>query len=300
MTAIPIQDETHWHSLRNKHIGGTEVSCLFDMSPYMSRFELWHHKKGHLPPRDFSDNDRVFWGKTLEPAIAAGVAEKMGWSVKKCDVYYSSDACPGLGSSIDYEIVDEERGNGILEIKTVDYITFKEWEDGEPPINYELQWQAQAATSGLTWGAIGVLIGGNQLKIYPYNARPKTISKIESEVSSFWNSIKNNQEPTPNFDIDYDTVTKLYQTGGAGWINLSGNLRAEELCNKYTDLGPKISEMTKQKKAARAELLTMLGTYDTAQCGQYKISTTVVDDAEISYEREAYRSMRVGKVRVKK
>ena len=97
-TNIALNDDAHWLELRSQHVGGSEVSALFGEHAQLTEFELWHKKMGNLPEPDFSDNERMFWGTILEPAIATGVAKKTGWTVRKVRRYLSNPEC-GLGGS---------------------------------------------------------------------------------------------------------------------------------------------------------------------------------------------------------
>src|ERR1700761_6912731 len=75
MTSITINSPEHWHELRAQHVGCSEIAALFGEHQHLTPFELWHIKNGTLPAPYLGDNDRVFWGTTLEPAIAAGAAK---------------------------------------------------------------------------------------------------------------------------------------------------------------------------------------------------------------------------------
>ena len=142
MTAIPITSEQQWHDLRAAHVGGSEVAALFNEHKQLTHWELHHIKGGDLPPHDLSDNERVFWGNVMEPAIARGIAEQHGWNIRKVRRYFSSDEVRGYGCTPDFEIVAHEDGPGVLEIKAVDWLVYKQWE-GEPPLSFLLQLQSQ-------------------------------------------------------------------------------------------------------------------------------------------------------------
>src|ERR1700689_4565543 len=104
-TTIAIESEDHWRALRSKHVGGSEVSALFGEHGRITPFELWQRKAGNVPEPNLSDNERVFWGQILEPAIARGVAEKTKWNVRKVHRYHSLLPELGIGASLDYEVV---------------------------------------------------------------------------------------------------------------------------------------------------------------------------------------------------
>lgn len=63
-----------WHAARANAIGGSEVAPLLGLSPFESRFSLWHRKAGHVGPVE--ESPEMEWGKRLEPAILAKFADE--------------------------------------------------------------------------------------------------------------------------------------------------------------------------------------------------------------------------------
>lgn len=203
MTVTPYTTGApEWHALRARHIGASEVAALFDAQPAyaLSKFALWHVKAGDAPPPDVG-GERVFWGNRLESLVAEVTAEAEGWIIRKGG-YASDDECPGLGASLDYEIVGSAalaaegyEGDGCLECKAVDWLIHKKtWQD-EPPVNILLQLQTQCAARGLSWGVVAALVSGNQRVVYKYKARPRLIEDIRRRVREFWASIDAGREP---------------------------------------------------------------------------------------------------------
>lgn len=199
-TAI-IHDSPEWHDLRSRHVGGSEVAALFDLAPedtptYLrSKFALWHVKAGNAPS-PFVGNPRVKWGIQLEAVIAEAAATENGWSVQKGG-YVTDVHCPGLGCTLDYviEYDPKEAGPGALEIKNVDWLIHKKSWETEPPPHILLQHQHQLAATGYSWGVVCCLVGGNDLRVYRYAARPKLIAEIRRRVTDFWRSIGEGHEP---------------------------------------------------------------------------------------------------------
>ena len=303
--SIPIRNEAQWRKLRQQHVGGSEVAALFGEHPQISRWELWHRKAGTIPEPDLSANERVFWGATLEPAIARGVAAKTGWTIKKVRRYHSRRPDLALGASLDYEIVAHDRGPGILEIKTADRLVARGWNDGEPPLSYELQVQAYLACTGRSWAAMAVLIGGNELRLFEYERRPKTIAAIEAAVREFWRSIEAGEEPRPEFERDGATIAQLYGATIKGKVvDLSSSNRLPELCAAYRMAADAEKDGHAAKEAARAEILSIIGDAEIAICNGYRISAGAVagtPDRIITPEmvgqtikgRAGYRSLRI-------
>ncbi len=200
---IPIEhDSPEWHALRSRHIGGSEIAALFDLPPdqvpayMMRRFALWHVKAGNAPPPHV-DSARPKWGLRLENVIADAAAEMHGWEIERGG-YVSDPTTAGLGCTLDFIISSdlEESGPGALECKNTDWLIHKRsWTDDEPPAHILLQLQHQLAATGYTWGVVAALVGGNELKVYRYKARPRIIGEIRRRVTAFWASIDAGQEP---------------------------------------------------------------------------------------------------------
>jgi len=288
-------------ALRPHHVGGSEVAALFDLHPFLTRFELWHRKKGNLPEDDLSDNDRVFWGTVLEPAIGAGISERTGWPLQKVHRYAQHPSIAGMGASPDFEILDHPRGRGLVQVKNIDGLVFRQaWEDGKPPIYYQLQLQHELACTGYSWGALGVLIGGNKLEIFDYPRHEPTISKLEREVASFWQSIAANDEPHPDFERDLDTIRILFGSSQPGKVaDLTDNARLTELCQLYKAAGADEKSAAGRKDAVKAEILTIIGDAEIAFAQDFKVSAGNVEGGPVSYVRKPYRDFRIFPIEAK-
>lgn len=303
LAAAPEHGFTAEHAkARSQVIGASEVAALFGLSPYSTRFELWHRKAGNLAEVDLSDVDRVQAGLFLEPAIAAWVAHKTGRTLHKVPGHIRHPSVRGMGCSPDYmfDATDEDpRGSGICQIKNVDALIFAKWDRGEsgavePPMNYQLQVQHEIACTGVEWGALACLVGGNRLEIFEYARHEGVIARIESAVAEFWASVERGEEPEPDFARDLATIRDLYSTTTAGEVlDLSSQARVPELCAIYQQAGAEAKAISDRRDAAKAELLTLIGPAEKVFAGDYTISAKVVKGGPVSYVRDDYRGFRV-------
>lgn len=254
MSAAPItieHDSPEWHALRARHVGGSEIAALFDIQlpDYMTtRFALWHVKKGNAPS-PFVDGPRPRWGLKLEEAIAHAAAEQEGWAVAKGG-YVSDETTAGLGCTLDYVIEADpnEEGPGALECKNTDWLQHKRtWTNDEPPPHVLLQHQHQLAATGYTWGAVACLIGGNDLKVYRYKARPKLIAEIRRRVAAFWASIDAGEEPPIDGSESAAAVlTSMYPEIVDDALDMSANNEWAEAAHDFWSAG------AEKKKAEEA------------------------------------------------
>lgn len=56
-----------WHDLRARGLGGSETGAVLGLSPFESRFSLWHRKAGMIAPVE--ETPAMEWGKRLEAPI---------------------------------------------------------------------------------------------------------------------------------------------------------------------------------------------------------------------------------------
>lgn len=259
MARIRIETDADWRALRSRHVGASEVAALFGVHPQITRWELWQRKAGYLDEPALDDNQRVFWGQTLEPAIAQGAAARQGWTTRKVHTYWTCDETPGMGASLDYEIIKDDRGAGVLEIKTVDGLQYRDWDDGEPPLAYMLQLQQQLAVTGRAWGAVAVLVGGNDLKVFEYERHEATIRRLRTEITAFWRSLAEGAEPQPDFARDADRIAELKGDPPPRTVDLSGHNRILQIIEAHDVASAMKNDWERGQKAAKAELLHALG-----------------------------------------
>ena len=63
---ISYKNEEEWHSIRQKHIGGSDVSVIMGYNEYKNPIILWEEKTGRREQEDLSDNEAVQRGKLSE------------------------------------------------------------------------------------------------------------------------------------------------------------------------------------------------------------------------------------------
>ncbi len=295
MARITIQpkDQNDWLKLREIDITSTKSPALFGISPYMTKFELWHRFKNNLVV-DFKENKRMKWGTKLEASIAECIAEEKGWEVRPFKEYIRLED-ERIGSSFDFRILDDKKGDGILEIKNVDGLVYRDnWIDGEPPLHIEMQVQHQLLVSGLKYAYIGVLVGGNDEKLIYRERDEVVIARIVEESAKFWESIEANEPPDIDFNSDAVFLKELYQHAEPGTIfDARGDERINELTSKYKEASSKEKEAKAVKESCKSELLTIIGDNEKATGDNFTISAGVVAEAEISYTRKPYRTFRI-------
>lgn len=295
---IKPENKQAWLALRTKDVTSTEASALFDMSPYSTAFELWHRKKsGEVV--EIPDNERMRWGRRLQDAIAYGIAEDQGWVCEPMEEYITVPDMR-MGSSFDFKMIDQGNRIGILEIKNVDYMVFKDkWtveDDGSitAPEHIEIQLQHQLHVADLEWGAIGVLVAGNSPRVLVRERDHDVGKAIEKRVRAFWKSIEDDTAPQPTYPADAEFVASLYGYAEPGKVlDARDDAEIATLCENYAAASLKEREAREDKETAKAMLLTRIGDHEKCMVAGFTISAGVVGEAEIAYTRKPYRNFRI-------
>jgi len=319
MTIHNPKTKEEWLALRHKYVSSTESCALKGLSPYLTKFELYYAKK-ETSPTQFESNERMEWGLRMEESIARAIADVYGVKVRKLNSYVSRDGT-GMGASFDYEIVGvkeditpedtclqgmyKDLGPGILEIKNVDWLVFKRsWtRDGETfeaPAHIELQVQHQLHVIERAWAAIGVLVGGNSLKLLIRERDPEVGQILEDATKAFWKDVKADRVPPVVLPQDSGMIAHLYNYATPDKVlDAQGDSpEAQEvtaLCKEYDDAGILKKAAEDRQKTAKAKLLMLIGDAERVIAGDnYTISAGMVAEAEIpAYTRKAYRNVRI-------
>lgn len=194
MTVAEMQDENKWLEFRNKGIGGSDSATIVGLNPWKSQFQLWLEKTGQVEQEDLSDNEKVYWGKTLEQVVADRFCELTGKKVRKngllqhCEYDY-------LLASVDRMVVGENAG---LECKTANTFAAKDWEEDKLPVSYYLQCQHYMLVTGCEKWYIAVLIGGQKFIWKEVPRNEEDINGLLEAYKEFWHKVQNNIMP----DVD--------------------------------------------------------------------------------------------------
>lgn len=305
MSIPPDQDAI----FRAQHVGGSEVSALFDCNPWLTHFELWHRKKGTIATPEFNaikpdgtpENERIFWGVRLEAAIIEAAKERYGY-VDREDTGPLSNG-DGLGGHPDRPVICPQRGPIILETKMVDWLEFKKWGD-EPPLHYLLQGNTYAGLDYVNGFDMLVLVGGNKLERIQYDFRPKLFAEAERRVKAFWQSVHENRPPKPDYSRDVDALKQVYAEQDDETVDLSGDNRVAICAAEYLQAGIDEREAKARKDAAQAELIDKLKTAAVGLADGFTIKSTLVKSipdreataGEIIKGRKAYRRLTIKEI----
>lgn len=288
---------------RSGHVGASEVAALFECSPYLTKFELWHRRKGNISTPDFladgaPNNERIEAGIRLEPAIIDWACDKWGYTRRDTPKHLSNGK--GLGGHPDQWVACPTRGTGLIEVKTADWLVAKKW-GGEPPLHYLLQSQVYMGLSGVAWGDVVVLVGGNSLERFTYDFRPAIYAEIEARVADFWSSVRANDPPPPDFARDGKTLEEVLGEPTEEVRDLRHDNHADALAREFLEAKTAAKEAETRADVAKCELMLKIGDAGRAllglhriTCGQTKTTPDrVAEPGEVIKGRKGYRQFLV-------
>jgi putative phage-type endonuclease len=289
-----------WLKLRSRDITSTESAALFGLSPYLTKFELWHRKRDRNIV-EMEPNERMKWGTRLQDSIAAGIAADQKWMIDKRTQY---ERLPDLrlGASFDFTILNGDGGAGLLEVKNVDSLAARDgWieedEELEAPPHIELQVQHQLLVSGLPYAVIGALVGGNRTVLIRREPAPSVIQSIVTKAEDFWKSVEAGIAPAPNFAKDSEFITKLYQSVRQGKVvDVSKDEEVLHWVKQYETASAAMKEAETTRQEMKARIFTKLGDAEKATTKEFSISLGSVKPTRVeAFDRAGFKMFRVNK-----
>lgn len=294
---ITPKSRDEWLTLRTRDVTSTESAALFGLSPYLTEFALWHQKRnGGLG--GIEETERMTWGTRLQDMIAKGWASDQGWKVRRLNQYIRF-ADVRMGASFDFEIIGHPDGPGILEIKNVDRMAYRDgWieenDDIEAPPHIEIQVQHQLLVTGRGWAMLVALVGGNTIRA-TRRARDDTMgAAIRQKIAAFWASVDAGTPPAPDYALDARFISRLYRDVAEGkTLDARNNDRLAALAARYSAIGQEAKALDDEKQAIKAELLTEIGDAEKVLLSNATVTAKRVAAKEIAYTRAEYRDFRV-------
>lgn len=176
--------------------GGTDsaVVVLDDEHPYSDRFGLFLKKIGEAPEQE--ETPYMVRGKMMEPIIAEVYHQKTGRAVSKHTGMLRHPDFPFIIAHPDYDIIDEQRGNGCLEIKCFGLKNFSKAKREGAPLYTQIQEQHYLGFPNFTWGSIAIF-NAERWELLWYDIEPDCdlIGDIYAEDQIFWDHVVNRIPP---------------------------------------------------------------------------------------------------------
>lgn len=132
-----------WKANRIKGIGGSEISAVVGLNPYLDNVTLWELKTGRKQAEDISGKPYVLYGTQAEMHLRG--LFRLDYPQYKVEYVdnnsWTNDKYPWARASLDGWMYDEKGRLGVLELKTTEILQSmqKEKWNNQLPDNYFCQ-----------------------------------------------------------------------------------------------------------------------------------------------------------------
>jgi len=195
-----------WYAARRGGLGGSEIAAVLGLSPWTSKFALWHRKAGNIGEE--RDNAGMSWGRRLENVIAEKWSEDHPQSTMRRTGTWRSRMRPWQIANPDRLINSAHTGSSILEVKTAHGMDGWEWgETGSDtiPVYYRCQGLHYLDVFGMEFCHFAVLIGGSDYREFTIRYDPDEASMMRQAGEEFLATLAAGHQP------DIDDSTSTYQ-----------------------------------------------------------------------------------------
>lgn len=213
-----------WDEIRSRGLGGSEIAAVVGLSPWVSRFALYHRKRGTIGKQEV--NTGMDWGTRLEPAIARAFCEQhpeyaprlggtyhhaeRAWQIGNPDMLLAPACeCPDVIHECDLP-----EPTGLLEVKTAHTYDAHEWgptgTDEIPPY-YRCQVLWYLDVFELPRAHLAVLIGGSDYREYVIEYVAEEAEWLREQGEAFWADVVAERAPgIDGHDATYAAVRELH------------------------------------------------------------------------------------------
>lgn len=258
-----------WDGLRSRGLGGSEIAAVVGLSPWQSRFSLWHLKRGTIGKQQ--ENAGMRWGTLLEPvvadywasrhadlvSIAAGTYRhhEREWQIANPDRLVSTEG--EFWNVLPDQSLGEPNHSAILEVKTAHQYDAHEWGHGpeDIPPYYRCQVLWYLDTLELPVAHMAVLIGGSDYREYEIPYAAEEAEWLREQGREFWQSVTDGQQPDiDGSDATYQAVRELHPQINGDTVEIDADLH-----QWFHDSRRAAEQANAEHQAAKATVLDAMG-----------------------------------------
>jgi putative phage-type endonuclease len=250
-------ESPEWRAARSQGLGGSEIAAVLGLSPWCSKFTLWHRKAGMVDQEP--DNASMSWGRRLEAPIADAFADTHPeWKLRNIGTWRSK-ARPWQIANPDRAIHVPCRAGGftrtaLLECKTAHAMAAWEWENGVP-VYYRTQALWYLDVFGFKTCHFAVLIGGSDYREFTVQFDLTEVRLMRDAAEEFLSSIRDGRRPAiDESDSTYATVRELHPE-----IDGTEKVISDEVAAQYLAACTAEKSVKDWKRRASAALLDEMG-----------------------------------------
>tara|TARA_Y100000593_G_scaffold11370_5_gene20306 strand:- start:6032 stop:6973 length:942 start_codon:yes stop_codon:yes gene_type:complete len=245
-----------WVAIRQASIGTSDFASALGYSPWKTPYELWEEKmNGAKDIHSF----RFQQGHLYEKVVRHWFTEKTGLKVvrdKKIRIHKDYDY---LTTNLDGIVRRDDGVKSAIEIKTVDPMIYRHWED-RIPLYYQIQAQGQMAITGFDSVFFAIQIGFHDYKIEEVKFDREWWGIVKPKLVDFWESYVIEKTPPP--PINSDDVAKLFPKSNGDIQIIDSEGEIQWFVKDLITLKEKIKTLQEEQKNIEFSIKKFIGDSD--------------------------------------
>jgi len=221
--AIKYNDSKEWLTKKSHSIGGSEISAILGLNPYMTAIDVYLNK---VEGKQIENKIVMRAGTVLEPFVAELFAEETGYKVimpsQRLFVHKEYDYLVGSPD----RFFTKENTAGVLECKT----TSISYDD--IPDFWQLQNQWYMGIIGSDFGSVAFLKNNREFGFREFDLNKELFEAMVYAAVSFWNNHVLKQNPPEITDKNISEVSKIYKSHIDG-LKIKASQETVSLLNSY-------------------------------------------------------------------
>ena len=249
--------EEEWQEHRRSGIGGSDVACIYRVSPWKTANELYHEKMGHQPVVEEERN----WvsleiGHRLEELVVQIFMKKTGLKPYAVRKMFRHPLYPFMIGDIDF-FVEKDGEIWVVECKTSFSFNKEEWANDSIPYHYMLQGMHYMSVTNVA-GVIFLCLYGNSENTFFIRTLTRDLELEEEMIEleqDFWvNNVHADCEPEfyEEPDLVLEAIKKYRKIEPGKTIVLPGEL--EDVMKNYVQLDAKRAELESQARKVKEQI----------------------------------------------
>lgn len=244
-----------WLVQRHKGIGSSDIGTILGFNDYKTPYQLYQEKTSVIPV-EIAPNAAMEFGLRLEEVVAKKFMDDSGRKVTRDNkIRHAAPPFAWALCNLDRVIaaIDDGKGPGVLEIKTVSSFARKNWKEVIPPA-YVAQIQWQLFVTGWKWGVLALLVDGRYYEELLIDRDQNFIDEMVIEAIKFWGAVQENNASIVSRNAkDFDSTMPVV---GSTVVASEDQVR---MLKRIQEIGSITYGLTKEKDVLTDALKTFTG-----------------------------------------
>jgi putative phage-type endonuclease len=293
-TRICGSSDPQWLDERKNGISASECAAACGVSEYQTPRELYHRKRGELPP--IEENRAMRLGRKMESVIADEFELEAGMKIQDRQpglfrhaefnwILATPDGILTPTELIEVKKMNERRAEKSLGEQYTDQVPY-EW-------NAQCQQQMFVMNASIVW--MPVLVGSDDFRVYVVERHERAIEKILHRVNRLWKQIQTgNPPPIAESDYSLSLARNLFTKVEPEVVTLTDS--AIGAWGRYEEAKQEMKHLETEADSAKAKVLMELenNTAGRLPDGRY-VRRKMVEKKGYTVEPSSYVDVRVVK-----